>query len=163
MSMKFELYAKVVLKFLVALAIPLAVGGLSGALTSDGIDEWYQYLEKPAFNPPNYLFGIVWPVLYALMGVSLFLIWVSPPHPRKRIAYVAFSVQLALNFFWSFIFFNFREPAWALAEIVVLWVCILWMIRTFYLIRKWAAVLQIPYLLWVTFATVLNAAIWLLN
>lgn len=154
---------KHVLIFIVCIVLPMGIGGVSGFFTSDGINEWYQYLEKPFFNPPNYLFGIVWPILYALMGVSLFLIWVSPSNPKKRVAYIAFSVQLVLNFFWSFIFFNFREPAWALAEIVVLWICITWMIRAFYPIRKWAAILQVPYMLWVSFATALNAAILWLN
>jgi len=152
-----------VLILMACVLLPLLVGGVAGGLTASGISEWYQNLEKPFFNPPNYLFGIVWPVLYVLMGVSLFLIWVSPPHLDKRAAYVAFSVQLLLNFFWSFIFFNFREPAWALLEILILVVCVFWMIHTFYSIRRWAAFLQVPYFLWVIFAAALNASIWILN
>jgi benzodiazapine receptor len=163
MNKSFKLYAKVVLQLIVAVSIPLVVGGLSGALTSGGISEWYQYLNKPSFNPPGYLFGIVWPILYVLMGISLFLIWAAPPHRNKKWAFTIFGIQLALNFFWSFIFFNFREPGWALVEIVVLWLSIVAMIVCFHSIRRWAAWLQIPYLLWVTFATVLNASIWMLN
>ncbi len=147
----------------ICIAIPMIIGGLSGYLTAGGTSTWYQELNRPAFTPPGFLFGIVWPILYALMGISLFLVWKSEASNLKAVAYSAFFLQLALNFLWSFLFFNFRELGWALAEIAVLWICILWMILSFHKISPWAAYLQIPYLAWVSFATVLNAAFYLLN
>lgn len=158
-----KLYLQVSLQFIVAIAIPMSIGGLSGLLTDSATSQWYQQLEKPWFNPPSYLFGIVWPVLYLLMGISLFLIWAARPHPHKIRAFVIFGVQLLLNFLWSFIFFTFQEPGWALLEMSLLWMSIVAMMVVFFPIRRWAAVLQIPYLLWVTFATLLNASIWMFN
>ncbi|TVR39139.1 MAG: tryptophan-rich sensory protein [Cryomorphaceae bacterium] len=147
----------------ICIAIPLMVGGLSGYLTAGGTSTWYQELDRPSFTPPGFLFGIVWPILYALMGISLYLVWSSEASPLKGMAYTAFFIQLGLNFLWSFLFFNFKELGWALAEIGVLWVCILWMILSFYKVSPWAAYLQVPYLMWVSFATVLNAAFYWLN
>jgi benzodiazapine receptor len=145
------------------IALPLAVGGLSGYLTVGGLAEWYVNLKKPAFNPPGWIFGPVWTLLYALMGVSLYMVIKSVNHELKTAAYAVFAVQLALNFWWSFIFFNSRELGWALFEILVLWVAILALILLFYRISKPAALLQIPYLLWVSFATILNATLWWMN
>jgi translocator protein len=151
--------------FILALciALPLVVGGLSGYLTVGGLAEWYVNLKKPSFNPPGWIFGPVWTLLYALMGISLYMILKAESHHLKNTAYALFGVQLMLNFWWSFIFFNARELGWALVEILVLWVVILSMILVFYRISKPAALLQIPYLLWVSFATVLNATLWWMN
>lgn len=148
---------------LLCLLIPLIVGFLSGMATAESITTWYAGLNKPSFNPPNYLFGPVWTLLYTLMGVSLFLILRVGPHPLRSKAIVIFSVQLVLNALWSFLFFAFHAPGWALLEIGLLWVCILYMIFMFGRISRVAGLLQIPYLLWVTFATLLNAAIYYLN
>ncbi len=148
---------------MVCILIPLLVGGASGYFTSGSITTWYAALNKPSFNPPNYLFGPVWTLLYALMGVSLYFIWKSPVGIARTKALSIFSLQIALNFFWSFIFFNFHELGWALVEIAILWIAILLMITSFHRINKTAAYLQIPYLMWVSFAAVLNAAIWKLN
>lgn len=148
---------------LLCLLIPLIVGFLSGIATAESITTWYAGLNKPFFNPPNFLFGPVWTLLYILMGVSLFLVLRVGPHPLRSKAIVIFSVQLVLNALWSFIFFAFHAPGWALLEIGVLWTCILYMIFMFGRISRVAGLLQIPYLLWVTFATLLNAAIFYLN
>jgi len=145
------------------IALPLAIGGLSGYLTVGGLAEWYVNLNKPSFNPPGWIFGPVWTLLYALMGISLYLILKSESEHLKTTAYALFGVQLMLNFWWSFIFFNARQLGWALVEILVLWAAILAMILVFYRISKPAALLQIPYLLWVSFATVLNATLWWMN
>ncbi len=148
---------------IISIAIPLAVGGIAGRATTSNLEPWYASLEKPIFQPPNYLFGPVWTLLYILMGISLYLIWKSPSGTARTKALGIFALQLALNFGWSFIFFSFQWLGAALAWIILLWVVIAIQIGIFLRVNKTAAYLQIPYLLWVTFATLLNAAIWRLN
>ena len=148
---------------LVCVLIPLIIGSLSGLANIGSLDTWYAQLNKPSFNPPGYLFGPVWTVLYLLMGVSLYLVWKSPDGKLRTNALVVFGLQMLLNFAWSFIFFYFHRPGWAMIDIIALWVFIVVMIFIFYQINKVAALIQIPYLLWVSFASVLNAAIWMLN
>jgi len=148
---------------LICLLIPLAIGGISGFATAASITDWYATLNKPSFNPPNYLFAPVWTSLYLLMGVSLFTIWRSPIGRNRTNALLIFAIQLIFNFIWSFLFFKFNLLGVALVEIVLLWISILLMIIIFKRISKLAAFLQIPYLLWVSFATILNSAIWFLN
>jgi benzodiazapine receptor len=143
--------------------LPLIIGSLSGFANGGSINTWYAQLNKPSFNPPGYLFGPVWTVLYLLMGVSLYLIWKSPEGKLRTNAFVVFGLQMILNFAWSFIFFYFRKTGCALVDIIALWIFILVMILIFYKINKLLALIQIPYLLWVSFATVLNASIWILN
>ena len=147
----------------VCVSIPLLVGGIAGSITSSAISTWYADLVKPSFNPPSWLFGPVWTLLYVLMGVSLYMIWKCAHSKERTSALWIFSVQLLLNFAWSFIFFYYHQTGFALLEICVLWLTILSMIISFYRIHRPAAYLQIPYLGWVTFATVLNASIWYLN
>jgi benzodiazapine receptor len=142
--------------------LSLIVGGLSGYFTASNIATWYVTLNKPFFNPPNYLFGPVWTVLYLMMGISLGMI-INAKHSNKNKSLIIFSIQLVLNFFWSVIFFSLQSPGWAAIEIIALWLSIIYMIRNFYKINKWAGWLQIPYLLWVTFASVLNISIYVLN
>jgi tryptophan-rich sensory protein len=142
--------------------LPLIVGGLSGYFTASNIATWYVTLNKPFFNPPNYLFGPVWTVLYLMMGISLGMI-INAKHSNKNKSLIIFSIQLVLNFFWSVIFFSLQSPGWAAIEIIAMWLSIIYMIRNFYKINKWAGWLQIPYLLWVTFASVLNISIYVLN
>ncbi|MBC7552671.1 MAG: tryptophan-rich sensory protein [Taibaiella sp.] len=154
---------KKLLTFIGCIVLTLAVGGLSGIATVGGVKGWYTTLLKPAFNPPNYLFGPVWTLLYLLMGVSLYIILQEQATPAKKRALVIFGVQLSLNAFWSIIFFNFHEVGWALIEIISIWMSVLLMIITFYKINKTAGLLQLPYLAWVSFATILNAAIFYLN
>lgn len=120
-------------------------------------------IEKAIFNPPNYLFGPVWTILYLLMGVSFFLILQSPIKALRKKAIIIFLVQLTLNFFWSFLFFKFQLLGFAFVEIILIWIAILIMIFEFNKINRIAACLQVRYLLWVSFATVLNGAIWWLN
>jgi len=151
------------LKLIGCILLTLSVGGISGAATASGINDWFMALNKPFFNPPNYLFGPVWTSLYLLMGISLFLILQSPLKELKRKALLIFAIQLSLNFLWSFLFFKFQLIGWAFIEIILILISILAMIIVFYKIDRIAAVLQIPYLLWVSFASVLNGAIWWLN
>jgi translocator protein len=154
---------KNIFTLIACIAIPLIVGGIAGIAPSGSDNEWYAALDKPVFNPPDWVFGPVWTILYILMGISLYLIWKSPASPMRKLALIIFGIQLVLNFAWSFIFFFFQQPGYALIEIVVLWFSILAMIIVFHKINRVAAYLQIPYLLWVTFATLLNASIWWLN
>ncbi len=150
-------------KLILCILIPLAIGAISGIATSTGLNDWYMALNKPSFNPPGYLFGPVWTVLYIFMGVSLYLIWQSPVNEQRTRAIALFAIQLFLNFWWSFLFFKFQLLGIAFIEIILIWMSIVAMIYAFYQIHKPAAYLQIPYLLWVSFASVLNGAIWWLN
>lgn len=144
-------------------AVPLAVGLLSGLATASGVEDWYPGLRKPAFNPPNWVFGPMWTLLYVLMGISLYWIWTAPRGRARARALIVFAIQLALNCAWSFLFFAFHKIGIALVEIALIWCAVLLMIFVFRQVHKPAALLQVPYLLWVTFATVLNAALWRLN
>lgn len=149
-------------KLVGCIALPLVVGGISGYVTVAQIPGWYAGLRKPFFNPPNYLFGPVWTVLYVLMGIGLYNILQAPKELRKN-AQTLFIIQMTFNFFWSLIFFGLHQVGLALLDILLLWATILMMIRAMYPINKFAALLQIPYILWVSFATVLNTAILILN
>src|SRR6187402_2603422 len=145
------------------IALPLMVGAVSGYATSRSIDTWYAGLVKPTFNPPNAVFGPVWTVLYVLMGITLFLLWRSPSSAKRTRALIAFGVQLALNFAWSFLFFRYHLVTAAFVEILFLWAAILALIGLSAPVKSAAAWLQAPYLLWVSFAAVLNGAIRALN
>lgn len=139
----------------------LTVGAVSGLATTGGLKEWYPALIKPSFNPPNWIFGPVWSLLYGMMGVSLFLVWKKVGF--SLLPFSVFFIQITLNFFWSFLFFKFHLLGWSLVEIVVLWAFILLTIIVFYKISHVAAYLLVPYLLWVSFATLLNATFFRLN
>jgi len=145
------------------IAFVLIIGSLSGLANAGRIEGGYEGLKKPIFNPPNYLFGPVWTVLYILMGISLYLVIKSPVSDLRTTALIIFGIQLLLNFVWTFLFFYFRMPGVAFAEILTLWIFIIWMIFAFFRISHAAAYFNIPYFLWVSFATVLNGFIWLLN
>lgn len=150
-------------KLILCLCGPLLVGGIAGFATATSVDTWYLTLHKPSFNPPNYLFGPVWSLLYLLMGVSFYMILQAPESDQRKRAIIIFYVQLALNFLWSFLFFKFQLVGIAFIEIICMWVSIITMIVLFSKVHKRAAYLQIPYLLWVSFASVLNGAILFLN
>ncbi len=139
------------------------IGSISGLANVGNINGWYATLNKPSFSPPNFLFGPVWTTLYILMGISLYLIIQSPKTDARNTALIIFAFQMALNFSWSFLFFYFKWPGIAFIEIIIMWISIIMMIITFYRISPVSAYIQIPYLLWVSFASVLNGAIWYLN
>lgn len=145
------------------IAAVLTTGFISGIATAKGMDGWFDTLVKPSFNPPSYLFGPVWTALYILMGIGLYLILQTPASTVRSTALLVFGLQLALNFAWSFLFFYFHRPDLALVEILILWVFILLMIIQFHKLSATAAMLQLPYLAWVSFATILNAGFWYLN
>jgi steroid 5-alpha reductase family enzyme/tryptophan-rich sensory protein len=145
---------------LLAIIICLAAGGIGGFFTTTGPGTWYASIVKPSFNPPSWVFGPVWTTLYLMMGVSLYL---AMKKKVGKTALVVFATQLVLNALWSILFFGFESPRLALLCIALLWCSILACIILFYKKSRTAAYLLIPYLLWVSFASVLNAAIYLLN
>lgn len=154
-----------------SLAIPLMLGGAGGVITASAIPGWYAELAKPPWNPPSWLFGPVWTTLYVAMGVAAWRIWRRAIEPGASLALVAavrsalrvYGVQLALNAIWTPVFFGLKRIDLALVIIAVLLVAIIETIRRFKNVDRTAAALLLPYLVWVTFATVLNASIWLLN
>jgi tryptophan-rich sensory protein len=155
--------ANQIFKLAASLLLPLGIGCVAGMFTTEAIPTWYATLNQPSFNPPSWVFGPVWTILYIILGISLFLIWELPPSKERRQAILIFMVQLLLNFCWSFFFFYFKIIGIALIDIVVLWVMIKYMLVRFHKIKPSAAYINIPYVLWVTFATVLNAAYFFLN
>jgi len=152
------------LRLIISLSVPLLVGGTAGWATAQGVRDWYPALIKPPFNPPAWVFGPVWTLLYVLMGVAFFLVWrrVSVS-ATARGAMAGYGIQLFLNFVWSFLFFWAEAPGWALLEILLLWLALAWTVVRFFRESRWAGWLMMPYLAWVTFASVLNASIWFLN
>ncbi|MBW3012547.1 tryptophan-rich sensory protein [Candidatus Woesearchaeota archaeon] len=152
-------------KSLIRLVVSIVISGLAGLIgslfTSQTVSTWFVELNKPVFNPPNWLFGPVWTLLYILIGVSLFIVWEK--NSKDKLAYTFFGVQMALNALWSILFFGLKSPLLAFIEIIALWVFILLTILRFYKISKTSAYLLIPYILWVSFAAVLNFSIYLLN
>ncbi len=152
------------MKLVISLVLPLAVGGIAGLFTTSEISGWFQTIRKPAWQPPNWVFGPVWTGLYILMGIAFYLVWKSPaPAKTKRMAVTLWIIQLVFNFFWSFIFFKKHQIDWALGEIVILWFFILLTILSFGRVSKPAAWLMVPYISWVTFATLLTLNIYQLN
>jgi benzodiazapine receptor len=152
-----------ILKLLVSIVLPLGLGAIAGMFTAQSVPEWYATLNRPSFNPPNWIFGPVWTTLYLLMGISLFLVWKQEASKARNLAISIFFLQLLLNFAWSFIFFYFNRIGFALVEIILLWISIVLMLVLFYKIKPMASYINIPYLLWVTFAAVLNASYYFLN
>lgn len=151
-------------KLIIAIAIPIAIGATAGLFTVTGVGSWYQTINKPSWNPPGWVFAPVWTTLYVMMGVSLYLVWKSGvSNNLKRTAIGLFAFQLVLNFFWSLIFFDQQQPGWALVEIIVMWFFILFTIFAFAKVNKTAAWLLVPYISWVSFATILNYTIWKMN
>ncbi|MBK8608649.1 MAG: tryptophan-rich sensory protein [Chitinophagaceae bacterium] len=149
--------------FILCILLTLAIGSISGIATAQSVDGWFTTIIKPSFNPPNSIFGPVWTLLYLLMGISFYLVLTSAKNAWRKKAIIIFSVQLFLNFCWSFLFFKFHWLGIAFIEILLIWLSIIMMITIFYKVNKTAALLQIPYLLWVSFASVLNGTIWWLN
>ena len=140
-----------------------AVGGLSGWLTRDGAKAYSQSIIQPPLSPPAMVFPIVWGILFALMGIGAARIYLAPPSRERTNSLRIFLLQLAFNFFWSILFFNLQAFGAALVWLLILWGLIVWMIVAFRKVDPLAAWMQIPYLLWVTFAAYLNYGVWMLN
>ena len=140
-----------------------AVGGLSGWLTREGTKLYAQTIAKPPLSPPGWVFPVVWTILFALMGIGAARIYLSPPSRTRSLGLNLFIAQLAVNFFWSPIFFNAQAFGFAFFWLLLLWGLVLAMILVFRKADPLAAKLQIPYLLWLTFAAYLNLGVWYLN
>lgn len=152
-------------RILIIVVTCLSIGYFSGLVTKSSIETWFPTLIKPRFNPPAWVFAPVWTTLYIMMGIAAGLIWnkmESHKEPVKK-ALIFFAIQLALNALWSILFFGLKNPLLALIEIVLLWLMIYETYIKFSKIDKIAGYLFIPYLLWVSFAAVLNGSIWWLN
>ena len=156
---------KKITKIIIVSAVCLLLGFLSGMSTRDNITLWYPTLIKPVFNPPNWIFAPVWSILYVMMGFSGGLIWDHLESNKNTVtkALKFFVAQLALNVLWSYLFFQLHNITLALIEIFLLWLMIYETYNQFLKIDKTAGKLLIPYLIWVGFASILNASIWWLN
>ena len=142
-----------------AFVAPFAAGALGAIPTARAIPTWYRSLGKPAWNPPDRVFGPVWTTLYGLMGLALVLVRREPRASRTDQAQAAFGLQLALNAAWSFVFFGRRSPRGGFVVIAALWVAIVGTITSFWRVSRVASILLVPYLGWVSFASILNAEI----
>ena len=148
---------------IISVAIPLLVGGISALLTRNSM-QTFDEISKPPLSPPGWLFPVVWTILYTLMGIASYLVLTAKvPMGDKKLPLIIYAAQLAVNFFWSIFFFNFELYLFSFIWLVLLWLLIIATIVLFYRISKPAALLLVPYLLWVTFAGYLNFAIYLLN
>ena len=153
-----------ILKAVAAIVIAQSAGLIGSLFTMSAIDGWYRTINKPSFNPPDFVFGPVWTTLYAMMGIASYLIWRKGiRRPEVRLALILYAGQLVLNAWWSIVFFGFQSPEGALIVIVALWLMIVATIVAFARVLALAAWLLVPYLLWCSFAAYLNYSIWLLN
>ncbi len=153
---------KKIWKLAISIIIPFISSIIGGFFTSASVSTWYVDLVKPSFNPPSWIFGPVWTILYLLMGIALYLVWTGKAKDKKP-AYISFGIQISLNALWSALFFGLQKPLYAFIEIIFLWAAISANIIYFYRINRNAAYLLIPYILWVSFAAVLNFYIFALN
>ncbi|MEL1244902.1 TspO/MBR family protein [Flavobacterium sp. DGU11] len=152
-------------KIIIMVATCVGIGYISGQVTREGVTTWYPTLVKPVFNPPNSVFAPVWTVLYILIGVAAGLVWdrIDIQKETAKKGLIFFAVQLGLNALWSYLFFGLHNPLLAFIEIILLWLMIYETFIQFNKVSKPAGFLFIPYLLWVSFALVLNGSIWWLN
>lgn len=148
---------------ILSILVAEAVGALSGFLTREGMKLFTDAVAQPPLSPPPLLFPIVWTILYALMGYGSARIWLSTPSPDRSRALNLYGIQLVVNFFWSLIFFNAQAFGFAFFWLLLLWVLVLLMILAFDKVDPLSAKLQVPYLIWLTFAAYLNLGVWYLN
>ncbi len=150
-------------KLISAILICQGAGLLGSVFTTSSVNNWYTTIQKPVFNPPNWVFAPVWSLLFLMMGISLYLILIKRLDRKVRLGLILFGTQLMLNILWSFFFFDLKNPLIAFIEIIILWFFIFLTTYQFWKIDKKSSYLLLPYLLWVTFAAVLNFYIWKLN
>jgi len=155
---------KKIIRLITAVAVCQLVGLAGSLVTTPAIKSWYSTIKKAPFNPPSWIFAPVWTLLFILMGIAVFLIWNKGLKKKKVIvALYYFTVQLILNFLWSFLFFGLHLPLLALINVAFLWIFIFLTIKKFLPLSKLAGYLLFPYLLWVSFASILNFFVWRLN
>ncbi len=151
-------------KLIAAIIICQVAAVIGSVFTAPSIPTWYASIQKPDFNPPNWVFAPVWTTLFLLMGISLYLVWDRGLEKKGvKLAVYVFGIQLALNVVWSLLFFGLQNPFFAFVEIVFLWIAILVNIILFYRISRKAGIILVPYILWVSFAAFLNYSVWVLN
>ena len=149
--------------YIISAAIALAVGTISGFLSMKGMKIYEATVLKPALTPPGWVFAVVWTILYTLMGISAARVWMAQGSPERSKGLNLYVAQLIVNFFWSLIFFNAQAFGFAVIWLLLLWALVLLMVLEFYKVDKLSAFLQIPYLIWLTFAAYLNIGAWYLN
>lgn len=154
---------KQTLTILLCVILCTTLGAIIGISTVSDIETWYATIQKPSWNPPNWIFGPVWTTLYALMGIAFALVINSPASPHRNRAITLFIIQFILNLAWSPIFFKLHNLLWALIEIICMWVAIILTMFAFSRVHKTAPYLLLPYIAWVSFATLLTATIYSLN
>lgn len=152
-----------ILVLVLCLALCFGAAALGSAGTAAGLKDWYRGISKPSWTPPDAVFGPVWTVLYAMMAAAAWRVWTREGFAKARGPLILFWIHLAVNAAWSVFFFGMRSPGLALADILVLWGLIVLLVRLFWDRSRLASALLVPYLLWVSFATVLNASIWWMN
>ncbi|MGR8950678.1 MAG: TspO/MBR family protein [Gammaproteobacteria bacterium] len=145
------------------MAVCLTVSAIGGAITSTSVGGWYQTLQKPTFNPPDWVFAPVWTTLYVFMAFAAWRVWRYPASPKRQSALTVFALQLALNLLWTTLFFGFQRIDLAIIEIAVLLLCIIANTVLFWRIDIFAGVLFVPYVIWVGYAAVLNGSLLVLN
>jgi benzodiazapine receptor len=150
-------------KLVLSIVLCQLAGFLGSLFTTPAIPTWYKTLNKPFFTPPNWIFSPVWISLFILMGISLFFVWRRQGHPKSKLALILFFVQLIFNILWSAAFFGLKSPLLGLVDIALLWVAILLTIQNVLRVSRIAGLLLLPYILWVSFAAVLNFSLWTLN
>ena len=153
-----------IVKLICSVAVCILIGFFGSFATRDSVTTWYTDLSRPSFIPPDWTFGVVWPILYVMMGISAFLIWnMGFDKTEVKVALGIFGLQLILNGLWTPIFFGLHLIGLALVEIIMMWAAILLTIISFWKVSKPAALLLLPYIFWVSFAIVLNASLFILN
>jgi benzodiazapine receptor len=152
-----------IVSLIIAIIICFGAAAIGSFFTAKSVSTWYVTLNKPTWNPPSWLFGPVWTILYLMMAISIWLIWSKFTFKDYPVIYSIFALQLILNVIWSGIFFGLRQPGWAVIDIAVLWILILLYVLFTWPVSKAASLLFVPYLLWVGFAGVLNFTIWRIN
>ena len=156
MKRKWKIYA-------IWIAVTELVGVLSALLSRKGMQAYDATVNQPPFVPPMWVFPVVWSILFVLMGIGAAMVWLAPESALRRRGLNLFVAQLIVNFFWSLIYFNLQAFGFAFVWLVLLWLLVAWMSWTFYQVEPLAGLLQIPYLLWLTFAGYLSFSVWMLN
>ncbi len=152
------------IKLVISIIACVVLGSIGGIATASSVDTWYATINKPSFNPPNWIFAPVWTTLFVLMGIAVALVWHEGINNKTvKNALFLFGIQFLLNMLWSWLFFGMQNPQLAFFEILLLWLFLLLTIRAFFGIKNISGWLLIPYILWVSFASILNFCIWQLN